>query len=240
MNTTVTSTGIDLTVITSESLLINTDLSAGATDGSWSTKIALDNTSYVGKKLYPVSSYNGVTMTYVKDNNTTGTYNETLDTEAKAYTTTSSAVSGDTAGLYYVDYQLAIMYAGQDATKNIYLDTTNFSVVGKTDSDKIYQAVRVALLNEDGSAVAQTGKTNRYDASETNSYITAGADAAVKQNAVTTDAHLINNTAVLTLTKDVPVSITVRIWIEGENKNCIDSYAGGDFSVQLGFTTTTP
>jgi hypothetical protein len=242
-------------------------------------------------KLIPASSTNGATVYYTADATGVGkTYNTgatsiaTTDS-ATAHVNTVNTTDGWANGtLGYATEGAYAAAAGYSTTNDdgFYIDipvwlrtsnkeATSVYVTGyiskdqspeTSDSDDLYQAVRVAILTDAGAAnggIVELNDGTAYSATQVATSLidsaipnaewgtsgkvalsTAGTIAQASYGAVT-----VNNgtTSVATLAArttaqyGAATKIIVRVWLEGEDGNCWNANAGQDWNISLKFMT---
>lgn len=209
-----------------------------------------------GDTLIPCSSVNGTKLYYTEEINDDGS---DKTTNSKYYeTTTSTKESTEADGLYYVDIPLYILTTGSENV-SIAVDPKLSSVTAEGENSKIYQAVKFAVLKDEDGTLSNiggtfqatdtmfgnpvsdvTGTTATY-ADDNNAAITLKQDATERG----TD-FLLYGTDHLTRKNQVSgnngktyeyTKVVVRVWIEGQNKNCITDNANQSFNVDLVFNT---
>lgn len=237
MNTTVSATGIDLTVQTANSLLINSTIGAEVTGTGWTNTFNVTNPT-ITDGLKPASSLDGTSLIYVSGNNSTGKLSAT-DTDATATTATKN--------VNYVDYDFSLLYSGEPdegkTTKEISILIGEGNTAITSEDTDLFKAVRFAVLvdtlDEDDAISAYavpTGDTvadtNIYGLDTNPSCLTSADDLTATEEVT----FLEDGDVVLLATPGTPMTVTVRVWLEGESDFCIDSYAGQSFGINIALT----
>lgn len=198
-------------------------------------------------KLYPASSADGVNIFQTSD----------IEDKGGAKTGAVFTVASNETNLYYVDVPLYILTTGSSDV-NVQLDETQ-SEINPKDNTEIYKAVRFAILDKDGANLDGDtpevyGATNTYfnngavkSIEQTPTFETTGENGPahlVKAGTVDGTAYDGKNIALAGTTnatqKNVSekyqyTKITVRVWIEGQNSNCITANADQSFNIKLVF-----
>lgn len=204
-------------------------------------------------KLYPMSSTDGVNKF------------ATADAEVEGYSSDNTTFAAATNGenVYYVDVPLYILTTGTEDV-NLKLDETK-STIKDANNKEIYKAVRLAVLNKDATekALGTFAASADYWTYTAGKYVADGTVAGAiktlagdKKATQESDADITNipvlgatsdkNTNTIKLSKAdtagatvdgrfSPKKVIVRIWIEGENKNCVNKNADQSFEVSLTF-----
>lgn len=174
-------------------------------------------------------------------------------------------VANERTSLYYVDVPLYILTTGE-GNVNLKLDESNSKVKAAANETKnIYKAVKFAILDEGENNLANNvyGVENSYF--DNNSAVIGVTDRKVKTDGGYSTANTIlvnknegataenrktfellgtsNVTGANVYEKDSTTNkkyhykkIIVRIWIEGQNTNCITDKANTSFNINLTFT----
>ena len=150
-----------------------------------------------------------------------------------------------------------------------YVTNSNNSITDKTDNSDIYKAVRVAVLNADGSAngglvdlqnataFATTTTNSIIDSYNYNTRTTGSSDVNAVSGLGTGDKGAWASVEMINPTGDSPETVVslntdaqkgtgngeyggalkkiIRIWIEGEDKQCYNANAGQNFKIALKF-----
>lgn len=197
--------------------------------------------------LLPCSSADGIKLYNTLDIKDSG---EDKGAASKYVESTNTAASTE---LYYVDIPLYILTTGSENV-DVAIDTEKSSIE-TVDDGKIYNAVRFAVL-----AVSDDAMTTSKGVYTMNKEMFTGAtpvesvvaekanyaenDAAIELNKVSevqknnkiklkgtakmTDANVDNN-------KYQYTKVVVRVWIEGQNKNCVTANENQKFKFNLTF-----
>lgn len=277
MSRNVSADGIQLTATAPTNLLIASGaVSADDTTGKWDgtvpglydskTTVAMINEGEASVinvgKLKPVSSLDGLNF-FAPKTMTAANGAPTAQTEwyTNADTAELKAVNG-TADGYYIDVPLWLKSTGsEDITVGLDLDNT--SITDKAGKP-LYKAVRVALLNEDGTVAVTDGQTAPVDKYQFHTATDWAAEwvgkdivGPIKEVAApetdykgvsdadqyATGTEKLFSMAAPDRSKDETETvkkIVVRIWIEGQDGRCVTANAGQSFQVALGFQVITP
>lgn len=251
MSRSVTADGIKLTAIAPTNLLIS-----NAVDGEYKETTTLTS-NFGTNKLIPASSTNGIDF-YIPNQI------KSADAGAPVASTKFSAANkaiSDTESGYYADFKLWLKTDGEtdvDVTVAQLLSIITDLKTGDDDKTKgtISEAVRFAVLNADGTALLKTGTNNVYGTKEGTSVVdyfgtvTGPLAAACLTNGDTGNENAWKGTAITANDKNTlftclgdksPVAITVRVWIEGQDKDCVSPAEGviPMFEMTVGFADTT-
>ena len=142
--------------------------------------------------------------------------------------------------------------AGDNAANKVATATTNDDV-----TEKLFKAVRVAILNEDASATvskiipltdtgfgtgtAITGNYYNRVSESANAVKAAGTGASTTtygQAVIGTNTDTISVTAAAADNNGygVPCKYVIRVWLEGEDQDCWNATAGQDWKIALKFS----
>ncbi|HQO70096.1 MAG TPA: hypothetical protein PLH71_07345, partial [Clostridia bacterium] len=205
---------------------------------AFANSVALDTTSAGFGKLMHASSTKGLNFFTISE---TDAREVNPGTGALSGTPTLIPTTTSAAGLvagYYVDFQLELVNTGGKPV-NVGLD--NLVITGLTTSaagfSNIIDAVRIAILDE--YKISNLAKDESIFARDTTP---ADAYSAVNNTVSTTPIDKQTTDALLTLVAngvaktDAPVgtqTITVRVWIEGQDADCITANAGASFNIEF-------
>jgi len=229
-------TGIELTVVAPTNILIREKKD---TDPNVFLNTVSVLKSFGTGKLSHASSVDGLTMYTVADpiNNidTDGTLKGTA-----TITATAQVLSLNTDG-YYVDYVLELVNTGGTAV-TVGLNNVQITGVDNSNGENILGAVRFAVLE------AGASKGVFADASEThvvNAYngTTLNTDVALQEYVNDSDSlfELDADGYADTISPVNHKEIVVRVWIEGQDPDCVSAKAGSSFSIKFDFyVVTTP
>lgn len=253
MNNKVTVSGMEVKTKVSNNLLIDNYAS-----GSWATndstfKAFDTQTIDSNNVIVPVSTVNGVNFFYVDPTNVAGDGNATTDTYI-AYTD-SSALAGiySDATAAYLDYHFVLKADNtSDAAQNINLSKLDLTYSGAADADT---AFRVAILaNKFTTATVDGAKTAPgLPGTATHIYTPSGAVNYDDGKAVSSTTGLAGVTYVTAVTgstiatvgagKTEYYEVTVRFWLEGEDKTCtVETFKGldtGSWTLDIEFVLET-
>jgi len=226
-------TGINLSVVAPTNILIREKGSGAA----FANSVALDTTSAGFGELMHASSTTGLNFYTISETDAreadplTGAL-----TGSPTLILTTTSAAGDVDG-YYVDFQLELNTGGEEV--NVGLE--NLVITGVTtsaaDSLKIIDAVRIAILDED-----KTDNLAKDDSIFAKDLAPALAYKDANNTELTTPIASQTTTALLTLVAngvaktDAPegtTTITVRVWIEGQDADCITANAGASFNIEF-------
>jgi len=226
--------GINLSVVAPTNILIR-EKDKGA---AFANSVALDSTSTGFGKLMHASSTKGLEFFTISE---TDAREANPATGALSGTPTLVSATTSAAGLvdgYYVDFQLELVNTGGEEV-NVGLD--NLVITGVTtsaaDSLDIINAVRIAILDEN--------KTNNLEINDSIfakdltpalAYVNENTTSSTTPIASQTDDALLTlvaNGVSTTLAPEGTQTITVRVWIEGQDANCITANAGASFNIEF-------
>lgn len=245
--------GQNISITVPENLMISTSL-----DGPWSDTVNVDMKSLVKaltandeKKftdsdsfyLLPASTYSGIDGTIWQTGNakTDGSYADGAVFSAGnciKWNASTSSFEG-----HYIDVPLYFRTDG-DVDPNLQIalaeSATSIEPAGE-NGNKIENAVRVAFLNSECNAPS-TGSEPLVLASKNSTGLHGGVIKSVSGNTITeyTPKYLEFNeggktSQLFSVTTGAVTQITVRIWVEGQDRSCIAMIGGQTFSVSLGF-----
>lgn len=230
------------------------------------TIIKTDDANGVGKTVSETAVFTSTTDQATLHSVTAKTGATVTDTWIEGgqggYTKLSSTSTTNDDG-YYVDIPVWFRTSTTAADVNLKVTAVSSQKTASTTTEKIYKAVRVAIL--DGSATASSAsgivpiwgekaKTNQFDDYYGDKGAAKLSDTAV-ENGVAANAGTYGATttiyeartayngtsAVVTVPKSTTsgygnaVKATVRVWIEGEDPDCWNATAGQDFDLSLYF-----
>lgn len=103
-------------------------------------------------------------------------------------------------------------------------------------------AIRISFTLEDGTTVIYEPNTDIHvsgehaESSLGNSY---GSYETVKQlsNRMFQNATNNNSERIFTLTENTPTKVTMRVWVEGTDQDCVNAIAAGEIMGQIQFTS---
>ncbi|WP_181991178.1 hypothetical protein [Eubacterium ventriosum] len=232
-------TGPEFKASAPENLQISND------GNTWASSITVDLYKKDDFKISPASSYTGI------DNNIF--YTEDINDGGSAKNTNFKvAVTGASKGNegYYLDVPLWIRTTGDSEVK-VAVDVNDTSVTyakdldedgNVSDTQEISKAVRIAFLDtsKDKNALGDNNKPLVYNA---NPGFVGKVIGNINEDGTgnrVDSSYLTNNTQMLqvpaysaTQTKGAP--FVARIWIEGEDPNCVFANGGKSFAISLKF-----
>jgi len=265
MSKAVTATGMELTAVAPDNLLIS-KTQYKELNSSYDTTVGLTTNDFGSKKLFPSSSFDGVN--FFKPSATTVTGEPATTATFSAATVMNSTNDG-----YYMQAKLFLLNTGADAM-SVGLDLANSYVSDKVvDNDNLAAAVRYSVtIDADKSGTINAGDTTKIfgvvksaDTWASNVNYFATLTGPIKGDEVTDlykgtelAASAINNG---TLEADkffisVPgngradfdgtagqtanncVSLIVNVWIEGQDPDCVNAQVGDTFGLNLAFVTS--
>jgi hypothetical protein len=176
---------------------------------------------------------------------TGGTYENDAYTQSTAWNNTND--DG-----YYVDIPV---WLRTSSTAGATLSVDGYITIGDatdSDSDKLYQAVRVSVLNS-GKTDSLTDLVKLRDSSNytsgtsivdfmTTTHTGDGVSSVSGTTATYGTASKYDGSAVISLAGGTgtdygtPTQVWIRVWLEGEDPNCWNENAGQDFKISLKFT----
>lgn len=222
-------TGIELTVVAPTNILIREKNAESPNDFSNTVSVLSE---FGTGKLSHASSVNGLTMYTVANpiNNidTDGTLKETA-----TITATAQVLSLNTDG-YYVDYVLELVNTGGTAV-TVGLNNVQIEGIDNSNNGNIEGAVRFAVLE----GAESRGVFAHADESDTvNAYngTTLNTDVALQEyNDPDSSFELVANGYADTNSPLNHKEIVVRVWIEGQDPDCVSAKAGSSFSIEFNF-----
>lgn len=233
-------TGINLSVVAPTNILIRNAGIVG--ENPFLSSVTVSNPA--AGRLNHASSFDGVSLFTVSNpidfidefgNTTTG---------VSLTDATSTPVAG-TDG-YYVDFDLQLINTGGTEV-TVGLDKLEISTVATSAANgTIIEAVRFAILENEGNSsekvFSQTPKTlNVYKTASSKDSLTT---VETHNNMFKLDANGVADAS--SASPDGVKNITVRVWIEGQDPDCVTANAGSSFSIEFDFyvaetlQTTTP
>ena len=254
-NTNVSTTGMNLTVDTPKNIYVSSkDLSQeehnyipnnmiSTTDYSFDSSCGFTFTEY----LYPSSyagSGDGLTgkFYFARKVLPSGRAKESSAADIEQGKNQFVEVSDSIEGYYYIEKTFYILTTYHERNNidaiRVYLSNVTFSQGTDTDSN-LYKAVRISVSATDKNGTIDE-KIYKYDsttanpASGVNSTISdpalvSGNQASTGANSFVMDLRCVSNDNCYFY------PITVKIWIEGQDRNAIASYAGTGFYISFQF-----
>lgn len=219
-------TGVELSVVAPTNILIR----KGGTTDPFLSSVTVTNPA---GRLNNASSLDGETLYTVSNpNDFVDEYGDT--TSGVSLTDATSTPVAGTDG-YYVDFELQLVNTGGQGVI-VGLDELEITTLTTSAANgEIIEAVRFAILetgvNSTRAVFSQTPKTlDVYDtAVDLSSLTTVNTHA----NLFTLPANGVSNAS--SSNPDGVLNITVRVWIEGEDPECITANAGARFAVTFDF-----
>ena len=226
--------GINLSVVAPTNILIR-EKDKGA---AFANSVALDSTSLGFGKLMHASSTKGLEFFTISE---TDAREANPATGALSGTPTLVSATTSAAGLvdgYYVDFQLELVNTGGEEV-DVGLD--NLVITGVTtsaaDSLDIINAVRIAILDEDKTEnLATADSIFAKDLTPAYAYVDENTTSPTTPIASQTTTALLTLEADGVAKTDAPEGttiITVRVWIEGQDADCITANAGASFNIEF-------
>lgn len=225
-------TGVELKVVAPTNILIREKKSSDYNNFLNTVSLSATSAGLTGK-LNHASSVNGVDMFTVEDATTMVNTNGTLTSTATIISTTTPVATDDG---YYVDFFLELVNTGE---KEVTVGLDKLTIAGVDDSaaeQNIEGAVRFAIL--DGSA--SKGVFGQGEGTTVVAFSAAGAPGTTANQTVLTTSDYLFKLAGggIADTSESPAgmkSITVRVWIEGQDPDCVSAKAGSSFSIEFNF-----
>lgn len=223
MNRTVNATGMQVQAVAPVNLQISTD---GIT---YSNAI----TSYTNAtgKLMPASTVDATNFFAAKDGSViNGGDGGVVDSEsAVVFEAVSTAVVGSTNG-YYIDYTFYLQLTSPvQAATNIYLSGLTFT----EDTKVLNEAARVALFNSENTLVAIYAAAT----DTANAIAELDDDGTIKSLNPTSASPANDATKVVTIAGgQTQTSVKLRLWIEGQDAQCVNTNAGSTISFAVEFS----
>ena len=253
MNKTVTATGMNMTVQAPENLQISLDGSAN----SYSNTVAFTDTASV---LSPASSVDGLKYKayipgYTADATLTTLNGVTLLDVANTTVTTPAAGAPIAYGTYthtdgtsktyngYVDYKVYVKSVNAVDNLSCLINIEKYA----TESTDIFKAVRVALLNDNNTAAAATNYIARVADTATvkviDSTTVPGTPSLVAEGTNLCKVSTTDNdtSSAIALTANTAKAFVIRVWIEGQDPECVYTNAliAPNFKITLTFSVPT-
>lgn len=263
MSKAVTATGMELTAVAPDNLLIS-KTQYKKSDSSYDTTVGLTTDDFGSMKLFPSSSYDGVKFFKPSATTVTG------EPATTATFSAATVMDKDNDG-YYMQAKLFLLNTGAEEM-SVGLDLANSYVSDKAGNDNLAGAVRYSVtIDADKSETINAGDTTKIfgvvksgDSWTSNVNYFATLTGPIKGDEGTDfykgtklDASAINNG---TLEADkffisVPgngradfdgtagqidnncVSLIVNVWIEGQDPDCENTKVGDTFGLNLAFVT---
>jgi len=227
-------TGVELTVVAPTNILIRERSSTYPNAFSNSVTVSTNPTT---GKLSHASSIDGETMFTVENAITMVETDGTLTSTATIVTATTP-VAPTTDG-FYIDFFFELVNTGSEdvsvGLENLVIAGTTTSAAG-TYADG---AVRFAILEDGTDSLGVFAKSvetvQAYDTTTTlaaQTTVTSGVDLFDVLGSGVADASSPNPAGMK--------SITVRVWIEGQDDDCVTANAGSSFSISFDLVVTTP
>ena len=227
-------TGINLEVVAPTNILIR-EKDKGA---AFANSVALDSTSLGFGKLMHASSTKGLKFFTISETDAreadpgTGALSGT-PTLIPATTSAADDVDG-----YYVDFQLELVNTG-GVPVNIGLDKLEITglTTSAADSLDIINAVRIAILDEGkNDNLATADSIFAKDLTSAFAYSDVNNTVPITPIASQTTTALLTREADGVAKTDAPEktqTITVRVWIEGQDADCKTANAGASFNIEF-------
>lgn len=234
----------------------NLQISLSGTDGSWSDSVTVE-LKYIVEKitendtspnkpfnpdqgegfyLLPASSYNGTNHTIwqtgsAKHDGSPADGAVFEEGHRILWNASTSSFEG-----HYIDVPLYFRTDGETELRIALSQTTTSITSGDTsDIDKV---VRVAFLNDAGTASSMGDEEPLVFASPNSTGVFNGVVRKDATHTISPQYLRFTNTnlqQLFTVTPREVTKITVRIWVEGQDVNCVAKIGGKQFSVSLGF-----
>ena len=229
-------TGVELTVVAPTNILIREKKDTAPFNVFLNTVSVLN--SFGTGKLSHASSVDGTTMyTLVEPIN-----NVNVDGSLKATAaiqTSTAVLDTDTDG-YYVDYVLELVNTGGTPV-TVGLNNVQITGVDNSNGENILGAVRFAVLE---AGVSKGVFADESETDEVYAYngTTLNTDVALQHYVNDSDSlfELAANGYADTDNPSNHKEIVVRVWIEGQDPDCISLNAGSGFKIQFDFYVVTP
>ena len=213
MNKEVSTTGLTMTATAPTSLQISVN------GGDYGVTASLATTV---KPFTPVSGeYLTPELFYALTMNTDGA----LVSEIGDSVFTDVVAAADASRQYYVDIPVAIKSLELEAATNVELYIKSLEITGT-----IGNAFKVAVINgDDLMGIYANDGTNGW-------YPLEDATTIAEEATEPTAQGVTGGTVVGTITAaDTPVNLVLRVWLEGQDEDCIYANASGNYGVTVVF-----
>jgi len=246
MSRTVTASGISLTAIAPTNLLISDE-----ENGTYAEE-AIITTSFGSAKLIPASSVEGLNFfaprAILGEDDGAPRASTYFDDVSDKPIIATPATDG-----YYADFKLWLKTTGEDDVEVTVSRILSAVTSGAVDPD-ITGAVRFAILNEDGDGLIVALSKNTYGLTTGGTTNVSWFNTVVGPIAVegiggfagvNIDADINSSNTLFTVLggpdgeDNAPIGITVRVWIEGQDDDCISDAAAAVFNMVIGFSDVT-
>ena len=240
-------TGINLEVVAPTNILIREKKDTEPFNNPFSNTVSLSTSSGITGKLNHASSVDGLYMFTVGNPTEDILLNGTLTGTASIISTSTPVASTDG---YYVDFFLELVNTGEYDVV-VGLDSLTIApVTNSVTGGNIEGAVRFAILENDTTTTSK-GVFGKGELTTVVAYSGSGTESTGEQTVLTTSADVFTLYGGGSANSSTPAkmkSITVRVWIEGQDPDCVTANAGSSFSIEFDFyvaktlttTTTTP
>ncbi len=221
-------TGVELTVVAPTNILIR---NAGVTaPNSFLSSVTVTNPA---GRLNNASSLDGETLYTVSNPN--DYINELGQTVTGVSLVEAITPVAGTDG-YYVDFDLQLVNTG-GTNVTVGLDELEITTVATSVANgTIIEAVRFAVLESDVNTTNQvfSKSTNKtFDVYETASSKASLTTVETSNNMFTLDAGGVADAN--SANPDGVKNITIRVWLEGEDPECVTDNAGSKFAITFNF-----
>lgn len=232
MSRQVTAEGMNVTVSAPTNLQIKAD-SADAYEVDGIATITLESTA---TKLVPASTVNGSTF-YIVD--TANTPDTGVTSGGGALATGAVLKTGTNTDGAYVDFVYTIKNGG-DTSVNVAVKSIT---VTDNSSGKSMQPVRVAVQKADNSWILfapNSAATNHQTSGKAISSYDADSKTVATADVTYVSLASAYSADIATLAqKDATATITIRVWYEGEDKQCTDANGAASFGVSVVLTDSS-
>lgn len=253
MNNNVTVTGMEAKTKVSSNLLID-NYAVGSWATNDSTFKAVDTQTITSNNvIVPMSMVDGINFFYVDPTNVAGDGNAVDDAYTKYVDSSFLAEKYSAATAAYLDYHFVLKADNtSDAAQNINLSKLDLTYSGAADADTAFRVAILAKVFE--TAVVNGAKTAPgLPAAATRIYTPSGAVNYDNGKAVSSTTELGDVTYVSAVAGStiatVPsgetkyYDVTVRLWLEGEDKTCtVETFKGldtGSWTLDIEFVLET-
>ena len=239
-NTTVTANGINFTTVAPINILIS---DASKAD-DYKALVQFD--AITGAELVPASNADPLTTNFFAPVGAAnfGVTGGAVDTDsAVEFQAVTQEIEKDTNG-YYKDYDLKMMLSSGAATPTdiVNIKVNSLTITQTSGGDgKLKDSVRVAVIvkdSNDGAERLLAVFAANNETSTTKAIAELDTDNTVKT--LTNVDAVASSSEVIELNQTNIATITLRVWIEGQDPDCVNAAAANSFSVAVVFGYVAP
>jgi len=218
-------TGINLEVVAPTNILIR----QGGTSNAFANAVSVSTLNPTGK-LSHASSTDGISMITVEDAINGVDVDGYLITGTTLVATTTQVAGTDG---FFLDYPLELVNTGGNDVQ-VGLDNLSISPVASSAAGTtILNAVRFAILNESKEISFGVFSIDGHDI--TDAYQGDAVTTSI-QTTETTKANMFvlqSDGVADTTAPEEAVTVVVRVWIEGQDPDCVSLNAGSKFAISF-------